>query len=97
MEFADIGPLLEEGMHGRAQGADALAVDDADAKDVPIATGIEVIVDHGFDVARAKCVKIENPVDRKFQRFEGEIGWRIHDGDRLSDIPEGFGPGSRSF
>lgn len=73
MELRDIGSSSEESVDGGAQCTGTFAVNDTDAQDAPCAAGIEIIVDHAFDIAGSEGVKIENTVDGKFQRFRGGI------------------------
>jgi hypothetical protein len=50
-------------------------VDDADAQYMPLAAGVQVVVDHSFRVAGAKGVEVKDSVNREIQRLIVRFGW----------------------
>ncbi len=76
MEFPDIGAARQESVDGCAQRADAFTMDDADAKDMPLAAGIQIIVYDRLRIPRPKGVKVEDTVD-------WELEWVIRGAGRI--------------
>lgn len=59
---------IERGLHELPLDADPLAVDDADLAEAGRVSGVEIIVQDGFDVARREGMEIERVADRKFMQ-----------------------------
>jgi hypothetical protein len=75
VKLHDVGSNRQERVNRRAQGADAFAVDDADAQYMPLAAGVQVVVDHSFRVAGTKGVEVKDSVNREIQRLLVRLEW----------------------
>lgn len=88
-EAEDLGVVGEEGVHGAAEVADALSVDEADLEEALVLTRGEVLEDNVLDVAWLEAMEVEGAVDgevgggEELVRRRGRLGvgvWEVHGG-----------------
>lgn len=82
----NVRQLRQQGMHGLALRADALAVDDAHLQDVALQASFEIVPHNILDLLGPEGVQVQRAVDGKFDR----IGHEEHDNTGMLRNPEGF-------
>ena len=73
-------------MHGPAKVADALAVNDSDAKYAAFETCLEIIRDEILDFLRLEGVEVQDAIDREIDGRRRVVGWIIPAGGSCISI-----------